>query len=135
MPSLLADVNCGGHLDRLLRFFDTDGWSEFWIDMGWSIATYEELGLPGKTPDDSLWHLCQAKEIVLLTNNRNNKGADSLESTIRQFNHPTSWPIITIGDGKRFMKDSDYAVQVARKTIDFLFRIDELRGTGRLYVP
>jgi hypothetical protein len=47
--------------------------------------------------DRVVWRTAQAQGMVLLTHNRNMKGEDSLEQTIREDNSPTSLPVVTIG--------------------------------------
>ena len=71
----------------------------------------------------------------MITGNRNDDGADSLEATIRNENQPDSPPVITFGDADRVLRDRVYAEQVAERLLDYLMRIDEVRGTGRIYVP
>ena len=135
MPSLLADHNCDGHIERMVLAWKLDRLLEIWIDLAWNAERFGDVGLDDKTPDDAVWRFCQENEYVLLTNNRNCDGDDSLEATIRRCNKNDSLPVITIGDGERFMHDWDYTIRAARKAIDYLFDIDNLRGTGRLYVP
>jgi len=71
----------------------------------------------------------------LITGNRNDDGPDSLEATIRNENQPESLPVITIGDADRVLRDRLSAENVAGRLLDYLMRIDEVRGVGRLYVP
>jgi hypothetical protein len=58
-----------------------------------------------------------------------------LEATIRAENQPSSLPVITIADADRMLHDRLYAEKVAETLLDYLLRIDEVRGAGRLYVP
>ncbi len=71
----------------------------------------------------------------MITGNRNDDGPTSLEATIRNENQPDSLPVITIGDADRVLRDRIYAEKVAERLLDYLMRIDEVRGTGRIYVP
>ncbi len=43
--------------------------------------------------------------------------------------------MITIADTDRVLEDRLYAEAVAEQLLDYLLRIDEVRGAGRLYVP
>jgi hypothetical protein len=70
-----------------------------------------------------------------MTDNRNDDGPDSLEATIRNENQAGSLPVVTIADTDRILRDRLYAERVAECLLDYLMRIDELQGTGRLYVP
>lgn len=58
-----------------------------------------------------------------------------MEAVIRAENQPDSLPVMTIGDADRVLEDRLYAEKVAERLLDYLMRIDELRGTGCLYVP
>jgi hypothetical protein len=96
---------------------------------------FERLGLARDVSDSLLWNLCQEREIVLVTANRNDDGPDSLEATVRAHNGPASLPVFTIADADRVLREQTYATRVAEKPLDYLFIIDQVRGTGRLYVP
>ena len=50
-------------------------------------------------------------------------------------NQPVSLPVVTISDQDRVLQDRIYAEKVAVKLLEYLIRIDEVRGAGRLYVP
>jgi hypothetical protein len=93
------------------------------------------VGLPLDASDALIWRTCQREELVLITGNRNHEGPDSLEATIRNENQEDSLPVITISDTGRMLQDRLYAEKVAERLLDYLMRIDEVRGTGRLYVP
>lgn len=66
---------------------------------------------------------------------RNADGPDSLEMVIQTENLPESLPIITLANPKRIIRDRVYAERVAERVLDYLTRIDELLGAGRLYAP
>ena len=82
-----------------------------------------------------VWRTCQKEELVLITGNRNRRGSESLEATIQSGNQPDSLPVVTIADQDRVLRDRAYAEAVAVRLLDYLMRIDEVRGAGRLYVP
>ena len=50
-------------------------------------------------------------------------------------NQPDRLPVVTISDQDRVLQDRIYAEKVAVKLLEYLIRIDEVRGAGRLYVP
>ena len=85
--------------------------------------------------DADLWQLCQQRDIVLLTGNRNAEGPDSLETTIASRRTGHSLPVLTISDPDRLIRDREYAERVVETLIEFLLDLDFLRGTGRLYLP
>jgi hypothetical protein len=71
----------------------------------------------------------------LFTANRNQKGDDSLEATIRRENTPTSLPVLTLANAKRFEESREYAERVATRLLEYLLDIETYRGSGRLYLP
>lgn len=70
-----------------------------------------------------------------ITNNRNEGSPDSLGTAIRQRNTPDCLPVFTIGDLDKFRMSRAYAQQVLERLFEYLLRIDEVRGTGRLFLP
>ncbi len=135
MKGILADSNVQGHLEILLDYWQSAEWREIWESLTLVVHTFADLGLARDTSDDVLWRTCQERQVLLLTANRNDDGPESLESTIRNQGTESSLPVITLADARRLQKDRAYARIVAEKTLDLLFRIDQVRGTGRLYVP
>ncbi len=45
------------------------------------------------------------------------------------------WDDLWTGLSCRLMRERDYAERVAAQLLDYLLDLDNLRGTGRLYVP
>ena len=82
-----------------------------------------------------IWQRCQAEQLVLITNNRNEDSPESLEATIRQHNTPESLPVFTIGNLDNFRLSRAYAERVLKRLYEYLLEIDSLRGTGRLFLP
>ena len=82
-----------------------------------------------------VWRRCQERQLILLTNNRNDDGPESLEATIRTLNIATSLPVFTFADADRSLQNAAYAEKVMVSLFDQLLRLDSLRGTGRLYLP
>jgi hypothetical protein len=46
-----------------------------------------------------------------------------------------SLPVFTIADLSEFRTNSSYAERVVEALYDYLLRIDEVRGSGRIYLP
>jgi hypothetical protein len=135
VKGLLADNNLRGQAAYLLAIIQTDPWVEFWRDLGLQLLQFEDVGLLPTASDKEVWSLCQAEEFVLLTDNRNLAGPESLEATIRRSGTPESLPVFTIADVNKVNTSRTYAEQVVVSLLDYLQRIDSLRGTGRLYLP
>jgi hypothetical protein len=132
---ILADANCEGHLALLLRLFQ-EGWRhDVWESLHLTPVSLADLGLQPDASDHDLWEACQRAQVILLTANRNDAGPDSLEATIQQHNTPTSFPVFTLANEQRVLRDRLYAAAVADRLLEFLFDIDRYCGTGRLYLP
>lgn len=135
MTGILADVNIQGHIDFLFDLLTSHAWNEFWEALGIRYATFADVGLDTETADAEVWQACQDQGFVLVTSNRNKKGPDSLEATIRDRLTAKSLPVLTLSDAERFRTDRDYADRVVASLLEILLEIDSLRGTGRLYLP
>jgi hypothetical protein len=133
--TLLADANIQGHIHVLTRRMQAEPYIGFWNSLQMSSLTFADVNLDPANTDAVIWHRCQERRIFLLTNNRNDDGPDSLESTIRTFNTPDSLPVFTIGDADRTMKDRAYSDDVIWALLGYLLQADNILGTGRLYLP
>ena len=132
MPGIIADHNMSGHFEVLVRILGTGSWNEIWKEMGIDIVSFEDFGLSPDASDVDLWHACQRHEVVLVTANRNKAGPDSLEATS---NDISSLPVLTVSNADQILLIRQYATRVVRQLLEFLFDLDNLRGTGRLYLP
>jgi len=135
VKGILADNNVEGHVNRLLLLLHDDDWREFWASLGLTVESFASLDLPEDTPDAALWQTCQQRELVLITANRRQQTADSLEAAIRQHNTAQSLPVITLANADRVLQERAYADRVVEGLLRFLLDIDSYRGSGRLYVP
>jgi hypothetical protein len=129
MRGILADINIEGLIVHLGRIWLSATWRELWFGLGISIESFESLGLRPDSSDALIWRTCQEQA------NRNADGPDALEMVIRDQNRADSLPVITLADAGRVLQDRAYAEKTAEKVLDYLMRIDEVRGVGRLYVP
>jgi hypothetical protein len=135
VTAILGDYNSEGHVEALVTALGSGEWREYWTELKVTVYTFAQLGLPGTTPDDELWRLCQREQIVLLTANRNHDGPTSLEAVIRAENRPDCLPVMTLADADRVIQSRGYATEAAVQLLDYLLRIDDLSGTGRLFLP
>jgi hypothetical protein len=99
------------------------------------LCRFRDVGLPFASTDQEVWNICQAEQLVLITDNRNLDSDDSLEATIRRNNTPASLPVFTIADMSEFRTDNIYVERVIEALFDYLLRLDDVRGAGRLYLP
>jgi hypothetical protein len=135
MPSIMADHDVEGHLRVLLSIWSSHKWADIWADTFCEIESFARLGILETASDEDVWQLCQERDIVLITGNRNAESDDSLEMTIRRRGTPQSLPVLTIADPNRLMKDRRYAEEVAAQVLDYVRDIENMRGSGRLYWP
>jgi hypothetical protein len=135
MQGLLADINIKGHMRVLLLLLHSKAWFDLWQDLNVPVRTFAELGLAPNASDAVIWHTCQQHQVVLITANRNQQGADSLEATIQNCNTPTSLPVLTFASPEEILKSKAHADGVVERLLEYLMEIDRLRGTGRLYLP
>lgn len=133
--SLLADANIQGQIAYLVARMRSEHWQVFWDGLDLQYVTFSEVGLRADDPDDLVWQCCQDKNLLLLTDNRNATGPTSLEATIRTKNTTASLPVFTIGNVQRVVHSNTYADQVIGRFFEYLLDLDNMRGTGRLYLP
>jgi hypothetical protein len=132
---LLADVNIQGHIDVMVKRMQAEPWREFWNYLKLSYLSFSDVGLSPTDSDAVIWHRCQERQLFLLTNNRNDDGPDSLESTIRTCNTAQCLPVFTIGDAEQLNNEREYSDRVIWALVDYLLDSENLRGTGRLFLP
>ena len=135
MIRLLPDNDATGHLHLMLRALRREGWIGFWDDLETIVVSFEELGVARDASDREVWRVCQREQVLLLTNNRNADDPDSLEVVLREENRPDSLPVFTIGRPERFRRDAAYAERTALRLLEYLGRVESLRGAGRLFIP
>ena len=135
MKGLLADVNDGKQVRVLLMLLQEEPRAEFWKHLGLIVPTFADLGLHPRSTDLDVWCKCQAEELLLITANRNDDGPDSLEATIRTYTTPQSLPVFTLADANRILNERSYAELVADRLLEYLYDMDHLKGSGRLYLP
>jgi hypothetical protein len=118
-------------LRRILESAENSAWLEV-LDI--AFTDFEALRLPRDSSDRTVWQACRAAGAVLVTGNRAG-GPDSLDQVIHELSDETSLPVLTIADPQRVGRDAPYANLAALRMLDFLERIESLRGVGRLFIP
>jgi hypothetical protein len=132
---LLADVNIQGHIEIMAKRMQAEPWAGFWRHLDLRCASFADIGLDSADSDAVVWQRCQERQAFLLTNNRNDDGPESLEATIRARNTPQSLPVFTIGDAERLKNEREYSDRVIWALLEYLLEIENLLGTGRLFLP
>lgn len=118
MRGILSDVDIEGHFQKLLSVLESDVWLELWQNLNLSVHTFPGLGLRRDVPDSLIWQVCQQREIVLLTGNRNKRGPDSLEATIRALGTPASLPVITLANPRKLVRSKPYANRIVERLLN-----------------
>ncbi|MBP0019419.1 MAG: ACP S-malonyltransferase [Cyanobacteria bacterium SBLK] len=109
--------------------------AEGWLDLlSIRFLTFQEIGLPMDSSDRVVWQFTQTHQMILITANRNMKGNDSLEQTIREENTPTSLPILTVSNPDR-LDESSYRQKCVTRLIEILLDLENYRGVGRIFIP
>jgi chemotaxis response regulator CheB len=131
---VLADNDVGGAVAVLRRVLESAENAVAYEILEVTFTDFESLGLPRDAADRTVWQACQAADAVLITGNRSG-GPDSLDQVIRELSDEASLPVLTIADQRRVTRDAVYANACVMRLLDFLDRLDSLRGTGRLFIP
>ena len=95
------------------------------------LAMFVHVGLPVDSRDRTVWRFAQAQRMMLLTSNRNMKGEDSLEQTIREENTPASLPVLTIGRVEH-LGERAYRERCAVRLGEIVVEVESYLGGGRL---
>ncbi|NER96851.1 MAG: ACP S-malonyltransferase, partial [Symploca sp. SIO1B1] len=95
----LVDYNLDGYALVFLGMLAKLGWLEL---ISVEFITFQEAGLPMDSSDRIIWRYAQENQMIILTANRNMKGDDSLEEVMREENTENSFPVVTIGNLRRF---------------------------------
>jgi predicted nuclease of predicted toxin-antitoxin system len=128
---ILVDYNLTGYIVLFQGTLAPDGWLDL---LSIRFVTLQEAGLAADTTDRVIWRFAQSNQMLLLTANRNAKGGDSLEQTIREEGTSKSLPVITVGNPDRLV-ERDYREQCSARLADIVFSIDNYLGVGRLFMP
>jgi hypothetical protein len=129
--TLLADHNIEGQALLLWGTLGAAGWLEL---VPLRLVHFGEVGLSYDSTDRDVWRFAQANQMLLLTDNRNMVGVDSLEQTIRDENQVTALPVITISRADRVIERS-YREQCAARLLDIVLSLDNHLGAGRVFIP
>ncbi len=133
-PVILIDVNMEGQGQRIWVRLQTADWRDVTVGLALTFRTFREVGLDPASPDHIVWRFCQRQGFYLLTSNRNDDSEDSLEATIRRDGTPLSLPVFTLPLPDRVYQAS-FLEQVVEKLLEYVLDAENIRGTGRLYLP
>jgi predicted nuclease of predicted toxin-antitoxin system len=129
--NFLIDHNLKGQAVLIWGIIAAEGWLDL---VSIRFITFEEVGMPIDSSDRAVWQFAQDNQMILITANRNMKGTDSLEQTIREENTADSLPIVTIGNLDR-LDERNYRERCAARLIEIVLDIENYMGVGRLFIP
>jgi hypothetical protein len=135
---LLADNNLEGYVPYLRRLVGKLGLWDVIKDLELDFKTFSDLEIERDLDDRTLWEYCQAERYVLITDNRNKNGTDSLEATLQDSWREGHLPVITLASKDDFEHNPDYARRVASDVAEILFGIVEEQmhcDRPRIWVP
>jgi len=128
---VLVDYNLTGYIVLFQGTLAAEGWFDF---LSIRFVTLEEAGLAADSDDRTIWRFAQSNQMLLLTANRNAKGENSLEQTIREESTSTSIPVITIGNLDRLV-EREYREQCSARLADIVLFLENYLGVSRLFIP
>ncbi|NET62127.1 MAG: ACP S-malonyltransferase [Symploca sp. SIO2E6] len=128
---VLVDYNLTGYIVLFQGTLAAEGWLDL---LSIRFVTLEEAGLTADSDDRTIWRFAQSNQMLLLTANRNAKGENSLEQTIREESTSTSIPVITIGNLDRLV-EREYREQCSARLADIVLFLENYLGVSRLFIP
>jgi hypothetical protein len=106
-----------------------------WLDLvPLELVTMRQVGLPRESSDRVVWRFAQEHGMLLLTNNRNATGVDSLTATILEEASLSSLPVLTVGDLDR-LGEPRYRRRCAARLLEIVLDLENYLGTGRIFIP
>ena len=128
---MLIDHDVEGYVRILWGTLASEGWLDL---VSLQPATLSSVGLSVRSPDRVVWRFVQQHGMLLLTNNRNMEGNDSLDQTIREEWTPSSLPVLTFGNLDRLV-ESAYRAQCAERLVEIVMYPERYQGVGRIFIP
>jgi predicted nuclease of predicted toxin-antitoxin system len=129
--NFLIDYNLTGDAVLFWGTLSAEGWLDL---LSIRFLTFPDVGLRMDSSDRAVWQIAQTNQTILITANRNVRGGDSLEQTMREENTATSLPILTIGNPDRF-DESSYRQKCATRLIEILLDLENYMRVGLIFIP
>jgi hypothetical protein len=129
--TLLIDHNLEGQALLIRGLLSAEGWLDL---VPLQLQTLADAGLPVNSNDRTVWRFAQAHAMLLLTDNRSRKGADSLEETLRDEAISSSLPVLTIGTARRLV-EPEYRRRCVERLLEIVLDLERYAGVSRLFIP
>jgi hypothetical protein len=120
-----------GHVFFLEAGLEETGWNRF---LEIKFIRLRDCGLADNSLDREVWRFVQEHRLLLITNNRNNDGETSLQTTITRENTPGSLPVITVSN-KESLRFTDYRQRAIDALVNIILYPEDFRGAGRVFIP
>ena len=127
---ILLDHDCEGYAVFLVTGLQETGWQSL---LAIEFIQLRDLGLPNDANDREIWRRCQKDRLLLITHNRSQDDATSLQATIQKENTSRSLPVLTIPRIERLVL-ADYRQRVAHRLAEVLIDLENYLGTGRIFL-
>jgi hypothetical protein len=131
---ILTDNDVIGAVRVFRRILESPEWVDMTVTLELEFIELKDIELLPDAPDVAVWQSSQEAGALLITGNRSS-GEGSLDQTIAEQAGPENLPVLTIGDPRRVIRDPVYVGECVLSLLDFVERIETLRGTGRLFIP
>lgn len=131
MIGLLTDHNMTAQAELIWTVFTPADWAGLEVR---ALFKFQDIGLPQDATDRAVWQACQEHSLLLLTDNRNADGEDSLGRVITELNNSQALPVLTVGTLDRVW-EFDYREDCAYRIADIVAEIEAMLGAGRLFIP
>ena len=129
--TILLDHDLEGHATYLQAGLRETGWDR---DVTVVFVRLRDLGLPDDSSDQDIWRFAQQHRLLLITSNRNQENATSLQATIERENTPEALPVLTLSQANRLLLP-DYRQQAVHKLVEVIIYLENYLGVGRIYIP
>lgn len=127
---ILLDHDCEGYTVFLVTGLQETGWQSL---LAIEFIQLRDLGLSNDASDREIWRRCQEDRLLLITHNRNQDDATSLQATIQRENMSRSLPVLTIPRIERLVL-ADYRQRVAHRLAEILIDLENYLGAGRIFL-
>jgi len=71
VKGILADVNIQKYVHILVAIMQSEDYKLFWDHLQIQYLQFADVGLPSNALDTLIWQTCRQRELVLITDNRN----------------------------------------------------------------
>ena len=127
---ILLDHDCEGYTVFLVTGLQETGWQSL---LAIEFIQLRDLGLSNDASDREIWRRCQEDRLLLITHNRNQDDATSLQATIQRENMSRSLPVLTTPRIERLVL-ADYRQRVAHRLAEILIDLENYLGAGRIFL-